>query len=77
MSTSMNFRFQFVLLFLQAIGLVENQSDWYLGKLWKHHRPWPALVRSCFLESDYKDISHLKSFLRILFFNSCTYYFFC
>ena len=29
---------------LQAIGLVENQSDWYLGKIWKHHNPWPALV---------------------------------
>ncbi|XP_021933239.1 LARGE xylosyl- and glucuronyltransferase 1-like isoform X2 [Zootermopsis nevadensis] len=29
----------------QAIGLVENQSDWYLGKLWKKHRPWPALGR--------------------------------
>ncbi|KAK3932404.1 LARGE xylosyl- and glucuronyltransferase 2 [Frankliniella fusca] len=29
----------------QAIGLVENQSDWYLGKLWKNHRPWPALGR--------------------------------
>ncbi|PSN31281.1 LARGE xylosyl- and glucuronyltransferase 2 [Blattella germanica] len=28
-----------------AIGLVENQSDWYLGKLWKKHRPWPALGR--------------------------------
>ena len=28
----------------QAIGLVENQSDWYLGKIWKHHNPWPALV---------------------------------
>lgn len=28
-----------------AIGLVENQSDWYLGKLWKNHRPWPALGR--------------------------------
>ena len=28
----------------QAIGLVENQSDWYLGKLWKNHQPWPALV---------------------------------
>ncbi|ESO84696.1 hypothetical protein LOTGIDRAFT_196563 [Lottia gigantea] len=27
------------------IGLVENQSDWYLGKLWKNHRPWPALGR--------------------------------
>lgn len=31
--------------YLQAIGLVENQSDWYLGKLWKNHRPWPSLVR--------------------------------
>lgn len=29
----------------QAVGLVENQSDWYLGKLWKNHRPWPALGR--------------------------------
>ncbi|KAK2182015.1 hypothetical protein NP493_371g01031 [Ridgeia piscesae] len=29
----------------QAIGLVENQSDWYLGKIWKHHNPWPALGR--------------------------------
>ncbi|OQR66139.1 glycosyltransferase protein LARGE1-like [Tropilaelaps mercedesae] len=28
-----------------AIALVENQSDWYLGKLWKHHKPWPALGR--------------------------------
>ncbi|XP_078197019.1 xylosyl- and glucuronyltransferase LARGE2 isoform X2 [Callithrix jacchus] len=30
---------------MQAIGLVENQSDWYLGNLWKNHRPWPALGR--------------------------------
>ncbi|XP_060880668.1 xylosyl- and glucuronyltransferase LARGE1-like [Metopolophium dirhodum] len=29
----------------QALGLVENQSDWYLGKLWKKHKPWPALGR--------------------------------
>ncbi|ELT91285.1 hypothetical protein CAPTEDRAFT_168890 [Capitella teleta] len=29
----------------QAMGLVENQSDWYLGKIWKNHRPWPALGR--------------------------------
>lgn len=29
----------------QAIGLVENQSDWYLGKLWRNHKPWPALGR--------------------------------
>ena len=28
-----------------AIGLVENQSDWYLGTLWKHHNPWPAIGR--------------------------------
>ena len=27
------------------VGLVENQSDWYLGNLWKNHRPWPALGR--------------------------------
>ena len=31
--------------FFQALGLVENQSDWYLGKIWKNHRPWPALGR--------------------------------
>uniref|UniRef100_UPI00358F8CC7 xylosyl- and glucuronyltransferase LARGE1-like isoform X2 n=1 Tax=Myxine glutinosa TaxID=7769 RepID=UPI00358F8CC7 len=29
----------------QIIGLVENQSDWYLGNLWKNHKPWPALGR--------------------------------
>ncbi|XP_004627347.1 LARGE xylosyl- and glucuronyltransferase 2 [Octodon degus] len=29
----------------QVIGLVENQSDWYLGNLWKNYRPWPALGR--------------------------------
>lgn len=28
-----------------TIGLVENQSDWYLGTLWKHHNPWPAIGR--------------------------------
>ena len=29
----------------KLFGLVENQSNWYLGKLWKNHRPWPALGR--------------------------------
>ncbi|XP_037378290.1 xylosyl- and glucuronyltransferase LARGE2 [Talpa occidentalis] len=29
----------------QVIGLVENQSNWYLGNLWRNHRPWPALGR--------------------------------
>ena len=33
-----------VLTLFQAVGLVENQSDWYLGKLWRNHKPWPALV---------------------------------
>ncbi|XP_062512933.1 xylosyl- and glucuronyltransferase LARGE2s-like [Corticium candelabrum] len=28
-----------------AIGLVENQSDWYLGKIWRNHKPWPAIGR--------------------------------
>lgn len=27
------------------IGIVENQSDWYLGKLWKNHQTWPAIGR--------------------------------
>lgn len=29
----------------QAIGLVENQSEWYTGKLWKKYKHWPALGR--------------------------------
>ena len=29
----------------KLFGLVENQSDWYLGKLWAGHKPWPALGR--------------------------------
>lgn len=29
----------------KLVGLVENQSDWYLGKLWERHKPWPALGR--------------------------------
>lgn len=37
-----DFRFQSQ----EALGLVENQSDWYIpGKLWKSHSPWPALGR--------------------------------
>ena len=28
----------------QALGLVENQSDWYLGGIWKNYKPWPAKV---------------------------------
>lgn len=35
------------------IGLVENQSDWYLGKLWKNHRPWPALVIHLFFSTGF------------------------
>jgi len=29
----------------QLLGLVENQSDWYLGTLWKNYKVWPAIVR--------------------------------
>lgn len=29
----------------KLLGIVENQSNWYLGKLWEHHNPWPALGR--------------------------------
>ena len=29
----------------EAIGLVENQSDWYLGIIWDNYIPWPALGR--------------------------------
>ncbi|XP_045174255.2 xylosyl- and glucuronyltransferase LARGE2s-like [Mercenaria mercenaria] len=35
----------FAVLANAALGLVENQSDWYLGKIWKNHQPWPALGR--------------------------------
>ena len=27
----------------EAIGLVENQSEWYLGTLWFNYTPWPAI----------------------------------
>ncbi|XP_077292472.1 xylosyl- and glucuronyltransferase LARGE2s-like [Arctopsyche grandis] len=29
----------------EIFGLVENQSDWYLGKLWHEFKPWPAIGR--------------------------------
>ena len=29
----------------QVLGLVENQSDWYLGKLFRNYEPWPAIGR--------------------------------
>lgn len=29
----------------KQLGLVENQSDWYLGNMWKGHKPWPAIGR--------------------------------
>lgn len=29
----------------KQLGLVENQSDWYLGNTWKGHKPWPAVGR--------------------------------
>jgi glycosyltransferase-like protein LARGE len=29
----------------KVLGIVENLSDWYLGKLWTKHKPWPALGR--------------------------------
>lgn len=29
----------------KLLGIVENQSNWYLGDLWENHHPWPALGR--------------------------------
>ena len=29
----------------KVFGLVENQSNWYLGTIWENHHPWPALGR--------------------------------
>jgi len=45
----------------QALGLVENQSDWYIpGKLWKNHRPWPALGRGLNTGVILMDLSKLR-----------------
>lgn len=35
----------FTSLAMAVLGLVGNQSDWYLGKIWKNHLPWSALGR--------------------------------
>lgn len=45
-----------------AIGLVDNQSDWYLGKLWKNHRPWPALGRGFNTGVMLFDLKRLRDF---------------
>lgn len=29
----------------KLLGIVENQSNFYLGNLWENHHPWPALGR--------------------------------
>ena len=29
----------------KLLGIVENQSNWYLGSLWENHHPWPAVGR--------------------------------
>ncbi len=29
----------------KQVGLVENQSDWYLGTIWNGHKAWPAVGR--------------------------------
>ena len=29
----------------KVLGIVENQSNWYLGNIWENHRPWPAVGR--------------------------------
>ncbi|XP_077994436.1 xylosyl- and glucuronyltransferase LARGE2s-like [Glandiceps talaboti] len=47
----------------KAIGLVENQSDWYLGTLWVKHKPWPALGRGFntgVILLDLKKLRHMK-----------------
>eukprot|EP00096_Caligus_rogercresseyi_P012646 TRINITY_DN5364_c0_g1_i1.p1 TRINITY_DN5364_c0_g1~~TRINITY_DN5364_c0_g1_i1.p1 ORF type:complete len:743 (+),score=142.12 TRINITY_DN5364_c0_g1_i1:258-2231(+) len=47
----------------QCLGLVENQSDWYIpGKLWKNHRPWPALGRGFNTGVILMDLEKLRSF---------------
>ncbi|CAB4067160.1 LARGE [Lepeophtheirus salmonis] len=47
----------------QCLGLVENQSEWYIpGKLWKNHRPWPALGRGFNTGVILMDLNKLRSF---------------
>jgi glycosyltransferase-like protein LARGE len=46
----------------EALGLVENQSDWYIpGKLWKAHSPWPALGRGFNTGVILMDLAKLRS----------------
>jgi len=46
----------------EALGLVENQSDWYIpGKLWKSHSPWPALGRGFNTGVILMDLAKLRS----------------
>ena len=44
----------------KLLGLVENQSDWYLGTIWKKHRPWPAVGRGYNTGVMLLDIARLK-----------------
>lgn len=45
-----------------SLGLVENQSDWYLGKIWKkQHQPWPAIGRGFNTGVMLLDLSRLRS----------------
>ncbi len=37
--------FDLIIAHGKLIGIVENQSDWYLGNLWEGHKPWPAIGR--------------------------------
>lgn len=54
----------------QALGLVENQSDWYLGKLWKGQQPWPALGRGFNSGLILMDLAKLRSFTWMAFWRS-------
>jgi glycosyltransferase-like protein LARGE len=45
----------------KAIGLVENQSEWYLGTIWIKHKPWPAVGRGFNTGVMLMDLTKLRS----------------
>lgn len=56
-----------LLYHVQVLGLVENQSDWYLGKIWKNHIPWPALVHVYFSTYWYISVLSIFQYLVVCF----------
>ncbi|XP_065909688.1 xylosyl- and glucuronyltransferase LARGE2s-like [Dysidea avara] len=45
----------------KLLGLVENQSDWYLGTLWRNYKVWPAIGRGFNTGVMLMDLTGLRS----------------